>query len=98
MGTPAGGPLPAIVEINNPPKGDSFNPKISKDISPTYASSVTYPYSNMTTNRMEQGIAISRRTTHNGMPTVIFKASDYYGVMTTSCRRTIVGRFLKSRP
>ncbi|KAH0687341.1 hypothetical protein KY285_017901 [Solanum tuberosum] len=33
---------------------------------------------------MEQGIAISRRTTHNGMPAVIFKASDYYGVMAAS--------------
>ncbi|KAH0658164.1 hypothetical protein KY289_026912 [Solanum tuberosum] len=47
---------------------------------------------------MEQGTAISRRTTHNGMPAVIFKASDYYGVMEPSCRRTIMGRFLKSRP
>ncbi|PHU20923.1 hypothetical protein BC332_12074 [Capsicum chinense] len=37
-------------------------------------------------------------TTHNGVPTVIFKASDYYGIMAPECRFTIVGRFLKPRP
>lgn len=32
------------------------------------------------------------------MPSVIFKASDYYGIMAAECRLTIVGRFLKSVP
>nr|XP_009620930.1 uncharacterized protein LOC104112649 [Nicotiana tomentosiformis]XP_016476814.1 PREDICTED: uncharacterized protein LOC107798353 [Nicotiana tabacum] len=32
----------------------------------------------------------ARYSTHNGMPTVIFKASDYYGVMAEECRLTIV--------
>lgn len=41
---------------------------------------------------------VARQTTHNGMPTVIFKAKDYYGIMDEECKRTIVGRFLKPRP
>lgn len=40
----------------------------------------------------------ARYSTHNGMPTVIFKASDYYGVMAEECRLTIVGKFLRTRP
>ncbi|KAG5620579.1 hypothetical protein H5410_005797 [Solanum commersonii] len=34
----------------------------------------------------------------HGMPTVIFKATDYYGVMAAECRLTIFGKFLKPRP
>lgn len=41
---------------------------------------------------------VAEQTTHNGMPTVIFKASDYYGIMAIECKLTIVGRFLKPRP
>ncbi|WMV30446.1 hypothetical protein MTR67_023831 [Solanum verrucosum] len=41
---------------------------------------------------------MARQTTHNGVPTVIFKAADYYGIMEQDCRRTIVGIFLKPRP
>lgn len=40
---------------------------------------------------------VAEQTTHNGMPTVIFKASDYYGIMAAECRFTIVSRFLKPR-
>ncbi|XP_009610625.1 uncharacterized protein [Nicotiana tomentosiformis] len=32
------------------------------------------------------------------MPAVLFKASDYYGIMADECRLTIVGKFLKPRP
>ncbi|XP_009614260.1 uncharacterized protein [Nicotiana tomentosiformis] len=32
------------------------------------------------------------------MPAVIFKASDYYGIMAEECRLTIVGKFLRTRP
>lgn len=32
------------------------------------------------------------------MPAVIFKASDYYGVMAEECRLTIVGKFIRTRP
>lgn len=37
-------------------------------------------------------------TTHNGMPSVIFDAEDYYGIMAYECKYTINGRFLKIRP
>ncbi|OIT05152.1 hypothetical protein A4A49_54344 [Nicotiana attenuata] len=32
------------------------------------------------------------------MSAVLFKASDYYGIMAAECTLTIVGRFLKPRP
>ncbi|OIT21147.1 hypothetical protein A4A49_41328 [Nicotiana attenuata] len=41
---------------------------------------------------------ISIHTMHNCMPAVLFKATDYYGVMAEECKLTIVGRFLKPRP
>lgn len=31
---------------------------------------------------------------HNGMPTVIFKLSDYYREMAEQCRYTIIGKFV----
>lgn len=40
----------------------------------------------------------ARYTTHNGMPAVIFKASDYYGVMAEECWLTIAGKFVRTRP
>lgn len=46
----------------------------------------------------EKEKVIARHTTHNGMPAVIFRASDYYGIMADSCKFTIVGRFLRPRP
>ncbi|XP_016565272.1 uncharacterized protein LOC107863707 [Capsicum annuum] len=53
---------------------------------------------NLSINRRESELVIATRTTHNGMPAMIFKAKEYYGVMATPCRRTIVGRFMKSQP
>ncbi|OIS98210.1 hypothetical protein A4A49_21890 [Nicotiana attenuata] len=35
---------------------------------------------------------ITTHTMHNCMPTVLFKAMDYYGVMAEECKLTIVGR------
>lgn len=40
----------------------------------------------------------ARYSTHNGMPTIIFKASNYYGVKAEECRFIIVGKFLRTRP
>ncbi|MCD9558494.1 hypothetical protein HAX54_015881 [Datura stramonium] len=39
-----------------------------------------------------------RYSTHNGVPAVIFKANNYYGVMAEECKHTLVGKFLRSRP
>ncbi|KAK4713640.1 hypothetical protein R3W88_019547 [Solanum pinnatisectum] len=38
------------------------------------------------------------KSTHNGMPAVIFKLSDYYVVMAEECRYTIIGKFVWTRP
>lgn len=35
---------------------------------------------------------------HNDIPTIIFKALDYYGIMVEECIYILVGRFLKARP
>ncbi|OIS98660.1 hypothetical protein A4A49_02340 [Nicotiana attenuata] len=40
----------------------------------------------------------ARFSIHNGMPAVIFRTSDYYGVMAEEWRLTIVGKFLRTRP
>ncbi|OIT39210.1 hypothetical protein A4A49_61029, partial [Nicotiana attenuata] len=48
--------------------------------------------------KLEKEKVKARHTTHNGMPAIIFKASDYYGIMADSCKFTIVGRFLRPPP
>lgn len=37
--------------------------------------------SSATASCQEQQSVVARRSTHNGMPAVIFKAKDYYGIM-----------------
>ncbi|OIT27310.1 hypothetical protein A4A49_35878 [Nicotiana attenuata] len=49
-------------------------------------------------NRHGRHSVVATHTTYNGVPAVLFKASDYYGVMAEECKLTIVGRFLKPRP
>lgn len=63
----------------------------------TYANVVTTAQTSATT-RHEHESVVARRTTHNGMRAIIFKAKDYYGIMASECRKTIVGRFLKIMP
>ncbi|OIT39392.1 hypothetical protein A4A49_30737 [Nicotiana attenuata] len=65
----------------------------------SYATRVTTapPTSASSTHRGCEAVT-ARKTTHNGIPAIIFKAKDYYGVMAEECRRTIVGRFIKIRP
>lgn len=41
---------------------------------------------------------IAKHTTHNGKPAVIFKATDYYGVMAEECKLTLVEKFTMGRP
>lgn len=69
---------------------------------PSYASTITAPATcsthPSTSIRHEREKVQARHSTHNGMPAVIFKASEYYGVMADECRYTIVGRFSKTRP
>lgn len=49
-------------------------------------------------NRYGDPVVKAHYSTHNGIPTVIFKASDYYGVMADECKFTLVGKFLKTQP
>ncbi|KAH0754157.1 hypothetical protein KY290_024427 [Solanum tuberosum] len=62
---------------------------------PTYAATVTMANQSANAPRHPRESVIARITTHNGIPAVIFKAKDYYGIMAEECRLTIVGRFLK---
>lgn len=65
----------------------------------TYSTIITTsPSSSMISSRHECESEIARNTTHNGMLTVIFKASDYYKIIAAKCKLTIVGMFLKPRP
>ncbi|XP_047250991.1 uncharacterized protein LOC124886473 [Capsicum annuum] len=93
MGTPLGDPPPN--PLNRSPQFSGGNPlPISANgYHQSYAASLTEPSSSATPNRQEQGMVMARRSVHNGMPAVIFKASDCNGIMATPCKRTIVGRF-----
>lgn len=50
------------------------------------------------TFRQEKENVIARQRTHNGMPDVIFKALDYYGITAELCKYSIVGKFLRPCP
>lgn len=92
---PLDGKIPARVEHQRDPKASTSQTPEGIPTKLSYANTI-----NSTPNptKQEQESVIARRTSHNGMPAVIFKTKDYYGVMTAECRRTIVGRFLKIRP
>ncbi|KAM3266142.1 hypothetical protein P3L10_003136 [Capsicum annuum] len=62
----------------------------------TYSTALTVsPSLNISSNT---STVMARQTTHNGKPVVIFKASDYYGVMEEECRWMLVGKFTMGRP
>ncbi|OIT38805.1 hypothetical protein A4A49_00345 [Nicotiana attenuata] len=63
-----------------------------------YASKVVSSSSPTSSTCQGRESVIATHTIHNGMPAVLFKAIDYYGVMAEECKLTIVGRFLKPRP
>ncbi|OIT20531.1 hypothetical protein A4A49_37519 [Nicotiana attenuata] len=96
---PPGGLLPTCKEKQNIPLEGATLPTegIEKKIS--YAKTIMAP-SSSTMNPIfhEREKVIAKHTTHNGMPAVIFKAKDYYGIMVEECKYIIVGRFLKIRP
>ncbi|OIT32140.1 hypothetical protein A4A49_08908 [Nicotiana attenuata] len=63
-----------------------------------YASKVVSSSSPTSSTCQGRESVIATHTIHNGMPAVLFKAIDYYGVMAEECKLTIVRRFLKPRP
>lgn len=85
-------------QLSVPPDEKNTTPEVIAPKS-TYANTITGIASPSTAHAHHpRESVIARHTTHNGMPAVIFKAKDYYGIMAEECKRTIVGRFLKPRP
>lgn len=96
---PSGGPLSARLEEKQALSKRTKQLQDTIARKPSYANSISNPSSSNTpSNRHEREKVTARQTTHNGMPAIIFKAKDYYGVMAEDCKYTLVGRFLKSRP
>ncbi|OIT38954.1 hypothetical protein A4A49_25151 [Nicotiana attenuata] len=98
MGTPGGSLL--VNPINNHAL-KIVGSNLDKENTPNihYGKAVVEPAKhNAKGNRLGDPNVKARITTHNGMPAVIFKASDYYGVMAEECKYTIIGKFLRSRP
>ncbi|KAH0670547.1 hypothetical protein KY290_025961 [Solanum tuberosum] len=89
------GPVVFPTEITDP----TYNGKqaVEGNIEKTsYATKVLTIATPATTNfKHPRELVIAKHATHNGVPTVIFKSKDYYGVMAEECKLTIVRRFLK---
>lgn len=64
----------------------------------TFATAVTMANQTSKIVRHPRESVIAKITSHNGIPTVIFNATDYYRIMADECKFTIVGRFLMRRP
>lgn len=100
---PPGGIPPARTVASSPPNGEIAPKEVTKLEKMSYANTISAPSSsflipNSNSIRQEKEKVIARHTTHNGMPAVIFKAKDYYGIMADSYKYISVGRFLRPRP
>ncbi|KAH0633900.1 hypothetical protein KY284_036686 [Solanum tuberosum] len=85
------------------PSREVNQPTVSIAAKNSYANALcSFPISLHTPNTMDarqyKELVQAKQTTHNGVPAVLFKASDYYGIMAAECRFTIIGRFVKPRP
>nr|XP_016445582.1 PREDICTED: uncharacterized protein LOC107770762 [Nicotiana tabacum] len=96
---PSNGGQPARIDTQNDATVCANNPTESIAKISSYATAITTatPLPPPKIRHPREAVS-ARHTTHNGMPAVIFKATDYYGVMAKECRLTIMGRFLKPRP
>lgn len=93
-----------------PPDGDLTARPVNQTAPPTVATISTvrnqsnHSYANVISvtpninSAPNRPPVLARTSTHNGMPAVIFKAKDYYGVMAEECKYLIVGRFIRVRP
>ncbi|MCD7467009.1 hypothetical protein HAX54_004180 [Datura stramonium] len=68
------------------------NPTSIEGNPPIYASTLIDPMTS-TTNPNNPYLIKARRATYNGLHAIIFKSKNYYGAMTSLCRRIIVERF-----
>lgn len=99
---PSDGPDKARLEGQQVPPKEANQPTESIAAKNSYANTLcSSPFSPHNQNgkdaRQYKEPVQVRHTTHNGVPAVLFKASDYYGIMAAECKLTIIGRFLKPR-
>lgn len=81
MGTPVGNLPVRLIEITDPP-AEKITPTEEIPATSNYASALKAPIiPSPSPNRHGNPDVKAQFSTHNGMPAVIFKASDYYGVM-----------------
>ncbi|XP_060195140.1 uncharacterized protein LOC132624363 [Lycium barbarum] len=96
---PSGGSLPAVPTVNPPPLDGATPSNPGNYAKLTFANAITAPSSsNQLPLGREKDKVDACQSIHNGVPAVIFKVSEYYGVVADECRYTLVGRFLKARP
>lgn len=92
---PPDGAIPARLEVQSVPNptATTLNEPIDGKLSYAAKIATSTHFLNPPTHQEKEAV-IATHTTHNGMPTILFKASDNYGIMAAECRLTIVGRFL----
>ncbi|KAH0730979.1 hypothetical protein KY289_002167 [Solanum tuberosum] len=100
---PSDGPDKARLKGQQVPPREVNQPTVAIVAKNSYANALcSSPISPQTPNTMDarqyKELVQAKQATHNGVPAVLFKASDYYGIMAAECRFTIVGRFVKPRP
>ncbi|OIT38192.1 hypothetical protein A4A49_16410 [Nicotiana attenuata] len=92
---PAGQPA-RITQPKDPPEESRPTVALPPESKSSYSNAVAGTSS--TGNAININTVVARQTTHNGRPAVIFKSSDYYGVMAENCKWTLVGKFTMGRP
>ncbi|KAJ8563642.1 hypothetical protein K7X08_032094 [Anisodus acutangulus] len=87
-----------LVEQSN--KKDKANPLIENNQQTNnYVNAIQAPaIPSPSKNRHGNPNVKARNITHNGVPTVLSKAKDFYEVMEEECKYTLVGKFIKTRP
>ncbi|XP_009764067.1 uncharacterized protein [Nicotiana sylvestris] len=93
--SPASQPT-SITQPKDPPT--EIRPPVVLPPDPKISFSTALIGTTSTCNTINTSTVVARQTTHNRKPVVIFKASDYYGVMAENCKWTLVRKFTMGRP
>ncbi|KAK4380749.1 hypothetical protein RND71_002611 [Anisodus tanguticus] len=87
-----GPPLARPSEELTPPEGNSQTME-GNSPKPSYANTITKDSTSAQTPiRHERERVVAKHTSHNGIPAIIFKRLEYFGIMTAECQYTLVGR------
>ncbi|MCD9639177.1 hypothetical protein HAX54_023553 [Datura stramonium] len=90
---PTVGRSPASLEMEPPLKEGEAPLNEESTGKLTYANTITaHTTANLNPIRHEMEKVKARQSTHNGMPAVIFKTSDYYDIMANECRTRKLSR------